>query len=142
MAMRKLLIVAIICVITSAARPDTTGNDLKEYSQFYRRHTESTTLCMGYIAGRLDITRGLNKMFNGALLCEPPGVTGDELLAIAIKYLSDHPEQLHFSAASLILNMYTAAFPCPQMNSTFLSASAWDAFGVNPAEVNYYRQLK
>ena len=65
---------------------------------------------------------------------------------MAIKYLSYHPEQLHFSAASLILNMYTAAFPCPQMNSTFLSASAWDAeiakminvFGapINPADVN------
>jgi len=112
--MRKLLIVATICVITSAARADMTGNDLKEYCQFYPRHTESTTLCMGYIAGSLDMTRGLNKMFNGALLCESPGVTGDELLAMAIKYLSDHPEQLHLSAASLILNMYTAAFPCPK----------------------------
>jgi hypothetical protein len=116
-AMRNLVIVAILCLTASVARADMTGNDLKEYCQSYPQHNEKTAVCMGYIFGSLDMTRGLNKMFNGALLCEPPGVTGDQLIAMAVKYLSDHPEQLHFSAASLILNMYTAAFPCPKKSN-------------------------
>ena len=115
--MRSLLSVILLCLTASIARADMTGNDLKEYCQFYPRHTESTALCMGYIGGSLDMTRGLNKMFNNALLCEPSGVTGDQLIAMVIKYLSDHPEQLHFSAASLILNMYTNAFPCPKKSN-------------------------
>jgi len=69
---------------------------------------------MGYIFGSLDMARGLNKMLKGDMVCEPSGVTGDQLVTMAVKYLSDHPEELHYSAASLILDIYTRAFPCPK----------------------------
>jgi hypothetical protein len=115
--MRNLWLTVVICTAASPAMADMTGNDLKGYCQFYPRHTESTALCLGYINGSLDMTRGLNKMFNGQIVCEPPGVTGEQLIAMAIKYLSDHPEELHFSAASLVLNMYTKAFPCKKKSN-------------------------
>ena len=51
---------------------------------------------------------------NGALVCEPSGVTGDQLIAIAKKYLTDHPEELQKQAASLIITAVSDAFPCPK----------------------------
>jgi hypothetical protein len=46
--------------------------------------------------------------------CEPVGVNGEQLVALTIKYLDDHPEELKSSAASLIWKMYARAFPCPK----------------------------
>jgi hypothetical protein len=116
--MRKLwLIGAISGGLASTASAEMTGNDLKGYCQFYPRHTESTAACVGYINGSLDMTRGLNKMLKGQIACEPPGVTGDQLIAMTIKHLSDHPGDLHFTAASLILDMYTKAFPCKKSSN-------------------------
>jgi Rap1a immunity proteins len=69
-------------------------------------------MCLGYISGTLDTVRGMSVLLERKFACEPPGVTGDQLVSITIKYLADHPGDLHFSAASLILDLYTKSFPC------------------------------
>lgn len=48
---------ALFLLLYSNAHAEMTGNNLKEYCSFYPRHTESTTLCMGYISGTLDMVR-------------------------------------------------------------------------------------
>jgi hypothetical protein len=110
--MRNALIAILICASVEAARAEVTGNDLKEYCQFYPRQTQATALCMGYISGALDAARLFNPMLGGQMVCEPSGVTGDQLIALTIKYLADHPEELHLVAGSLIVDMYIKTFPC------------------------------
>ncbi|MGO9047704.1 MAG: Rap1a/Tai family immunity protein [Xanthobacteraceae bacterium] len=112
--MRDKLLGISLCFLASAANAEVTGNNLKEYCGLYPQHAEATALCMGYISGALDTMRGYDKMLKLNLACEPSQVTGEQLIAMTIKYLSDHPEKLHFTASSLILDMYTKAFPCPK----------------------------
>jgi hypothetical protein len=110
--MRRLFLAFSFVVGCSAARAEFTGHDLEDACSLYPQHAETTAMCMGYIAGTLDMVRGFDKTFKVRTACEPPGVTGDQLIKMTIKYLRDHPAQLHFTAASLIWNMYTETFPC------------------------------
>lgn len=89
-----------------------TGNSLKEYCQYYPTKSEATALCMGYVWGALDAVRMTDKQLKLHAFCEPAGVTGQQLVALTIKYLDAHTEQLHLGAASLIGHMYESTFPC------------------------------
>src|SRR5882724_7726494 len=86
----------------SAAHAEMTGNQLKEYCQFYPAQTRATAACIGYITGSLDTIRGMSKMLKLKAACEPPGVTGEQLASMTVKYLNDNPSNLHFVASSLI----------------------------------------
>jgi len=115
--MCRILLTIILFLSTTAAMANITGNRLKEACQFYPGHTEAASFCIGYISGSLDAARGTNNAVRGELVCEPPNVVGEQLIAMAIKYLSDHPELLHLTASSLILDMYVKAFPCKKKSN-------------------------
>jgi hypothetical protein len=108
-------LIAAICILffPCLAKADMMGSHLKEICQSYPANSESTSLCRGYIWGALDTARGVVKL---QAACEPVGVNGEQLVALTIKYMDDHPEELKNSAASLIWKMYAKAFPC-QKNS-------------------------
>jgi len=122
--MCRILLTIILFLSTTAAMANITGNRLKEACQFYPGHTEAASFCIGYISGSLDAARGTNNAVRGELVCEPPNVVGEQLIAMAIKYLSDHPELLHLTASSLILDMYVKAFPCKK-KSNWTAYSRW-----------------
>jgi len=44
--------------------------------------------------------------------CIPKDVTDTQLSTVVIKYLKDHPENLHLGAAGAILTAITKAWPC------------------------------
>jgi len=46
--------------------------------------------CLGYISGVADALHQ-----KGEIVCIPPGATGAQITKIAVKYLDDHPENLH-----------------------------------------------
>jgi hypothetical protein len=99
--MKKLLMAAVICALPYAARADMTGKRLQEFCQQHH------SLCTGYIWGSVETARVLK------VACEPPGVSGARLVNMTTKYLLAHPEQLHLTASSLIIDMYKSEFPCP-----------------------------
>jgi hypothetical protein len=109
--MLRLFAAAYLLLFPCLAKADMIGSNLKEYCHSYPKDTESTSLCRGYIWGALDTARGIVKL---QAACEPVGVNGEQLVALTIKYLDDHPEELKSSAASLIWKMYARAFPCPK----------------------------
>lgn len=41
-------------------------------------------------------------------------VTREQTVRIVVKYLNNHPEQLHLSASSLVMVSFEEAFPCKQ----------------------------
>jgi hypothetical protein len=81
------------------------GNDLKNECQSNASITDQM-YCLGYIAGVSDANKGTGKY------CLPPGVTQGQLKAVVSKYFNEYPENLHYTADSLIIDAFKIAFPC------------------------------
>ncbi|WP_407924960.1 Rap1a/Tai family immunity protein [Croceibacterium salegens] len=77
-------------------------------------------ICNGYIRGILrrdDLARWMNP--TSAYVCEmPEGVTIGQILAVAVKYIDERPENWHFEGTSVALHGIKYAFctaPSPQV---------------------------
>ncbi len=88
------------------------GNDMKNFC-----HSEapnfSQGLCVGFAMAVAEIA-GSQPIFDRQRACIPPGVKRGQLKDIMVKFLDDHPEQLHLTATSLAARAYEEAFPCPK----------------------------
>jgi hypothetical protein len=64
--------------------------------------------CSGYILGVFD-----QMSFSGAI-CPPnnPDGLGAQAVAVALKYLNDHPKDWHLAPVFLIGQSFKTAFPC------------------------------
>ena len=64
--------------------------------------------CAGYIIGVFDT------MSVSGLICPPPNPSGltEQAIAVALKFLNDHPEQWHRPPVHLVGESFKAAFPC------------------------------
>lgn len=102
----------LFCLSISVANAATSGNKLVEYCRFYPSKTEASSFCMGYIMGVLDDIRVVGEANGNKYFCQPPSVTGEQLMSVAIKYMNDNPESLNYTASSLIVLAYMKAFPC------------------------------
>jgi hypothetical protein len=70
--------------------------------------------CAGYILGVFD------QMSFSRLICPPDNPSGltAQAVAVALKFLNDHPEKWHLSPAFLIGQGFQAAFPCGKGQGT------------------------
>jgi hypothetical protein len=64
--------------------------------------------CAGYIVGVFD------QMSFSRLICPPRNPNGGtaQAVAVALKFLNEHPEQWHLAPAFLVGQSFKAAFPC------------------------------
>jgi hypothetical protein len=64
--------------------------------------------CAGYMWAIMD--------FNPAIkwYCAPEGVTLGQLIKVFLKYMDEHPEQLHEDASLMLLRSLRKAFPCKE----------------------------
>ena len=79
--------------------------------------------CLGYLTGwddalaaAIEITPDAKAAIeNGQRIggCLSAGVTMGQIKLIFLKYVDNHPEQLHLSAAIILSRAMVAAFPCP-----------------------------
>jgi len=83
----------------------------------------SLQFCYGYIQGVIDdddIWQGLmssdkNQKHSHGKICLPnEGIFYTQLARIVVKYLKEHPEQLHWTGSVLVHNALLAAFRCPK----------------------------
>jgi hypothetical protein len=81
-----------------------------------REEEENTLVCVSYIRGFIDshILEMGDSPPKG--YCPPEDVTYDQYSQVFIKYLEDHPEELHKVASKLLYNSLIKAFPCPKQN--------------------------
>jgi len=105
----------------------TSGNTFKATCSVHWSPTMSASQatlsgeCIGYIKGiwhsewmaQADAERTSRIDSRSLRFCVSDGVETDQLLAVSLKYMDDHPEQLHFPAALLIRMALNKAFPCP-----------------------------
>jgi hypothetical protein len=80
-----------------------TGNKLYEECA-----SQDYSLCLGYLMGVSDALNATKPN----LFCLPPGIKGNQELAVVVKYLRDHPETWHYSAWTDIGAALAVALPC------------------------------
>ena len=74
----------------------------------------AAALCLGYVQGVHDLYAALkNGEFIVSQYCKPQNAPVSQMLRVIMKYLKDHPENLNYSASSLIIKALGEAFPCP-----------------------------
>ena len=85
-------------------------------------------MCLGYITGVTDgikVATQVNERVNGkplnlgewgGMFCIPDGVKVGQMLRVVVKYLRDHPEELHNDSAELVVAAFLTAFPCKVEN--------------------------
>ena len=86
-----------------AAQSAVTGNKLLE--QCDADNFPSRGYCLGYVVGVLDTLPPCH--FN-----HTAGVTQQQVMDIAARYLRAHPENRHLSAAVLVFRAFDEFFPC------------------------------
>jgi hypothetical protein len=71
-------------------------------------------LCLGFMQGigLMNDFYQISALKGAALFCRPNGVNNGQTARIVVKYLRDHPEELHKDELSLTLTALRAAFPC------------------------------
>jgi len=82
------------------------GNELKEFMDY----KDSTRFQSGFAQG---FVMGLSIGLSGiGYFCPPPGSIQGQGYDVVKKYLEDHPENRHESAAVLAMDALRQSFPC------------------------------
>jgi hypothetical protein len=86
-----------------------TGNDLYEECQKLIHNA-----CTGYVMAVSDALQDAADA-NGSprTVCLSPGVEARQLVDVVVRYLREHPEIRHASAASMVTVALQGSFPCP-----------------------------
>ncbi|MGI2118179.1 Rap1a/Tai family immunity protein [Shewanella oncorhynchi] len=79
-----------------------------------------TSMGAGQCAGVISGIRHLNQFYEihlvdtekKPLFCIPKKASNKQLGKIIIKYIEDHPEQMHENAMNLVVIAFNKAFPC------------------------------
>ena len=71
--------------------------------------------CIEYLVGVADGFKALMETNHvPKVICIPPKVNGGQLSKVVVKYLNEHPEDLHYAAAGEVFAAYIKAFPCEE----------------------------
>ena len=69
--------------------------------------------CFGLVQGIVAMSQVYEyRLKKAAFLCVPTSVTNGQSARISLKYLRDHPEELHEQSSVLAFKALQAAFPC------------------------------
>lgn len=113
LALAGLVTISVVTPSWAAEGGYISGNDLKPMCAA-PAGTQAAIYCLAYITGAVDAVRATQSVTHIPIVCEPVGVTPGQVLAMTNKYFSDHPETLHITAATLVAEAMTEAFPCPK----------------------------
>jgi hypothetical protein len=70
------------------------------------------SFCVGYVSAVVDAV--VSDVDRRKFFCIPNGVTYDQLMKVAVKYLEQDPKNLHWSAHALVHNAILDAYRCPK----------------------------
>jgi hypothetical protein len=113
--MRAVLLVAALSAVSAVASAQDaasfmTGNELKVFCRDEGAYGRG--ICSGFASAVSGVVA--TEHFAGWRACFPDGVTRGQVSDIMVKFLDDHPEKLHLTAASLTAHAFAEAFPCPK----------------------------
>jgi hypothetical protein len=124
----EIAVLALVAAISSGAvlaeKDDTTGSSLlhncqvmlepKDLADAGRADTFGAGVCMGVVSGVLKTLVSVSDIGKISLICPPEGsfITNGQAIRITVKYLTEHPEELHMDQAALVMIALATAFPC------------------------------
>jgi hypothetical protein len=94
---------------TAASRFD--GNSLFALCSKAQGTNWQSGFCTAYMTAIADAMDNGNDVATYRA-CIPPQVGGKQIASIGVLYLKQHPDQLHYSAHSLIAAALQKSFPC------------------------------
>ena len=74
--------------------------------------TFTAGICLGYLKGAAEMSRLREKLPKLPPVCIPDAVTVGQLRNIVVRYLEEHPEELHYSSIVVLNNALDEACPC------------------------------
>jgi hypothetical protein len=117
-------LIAAVVLMFAVAGPVRAGSFVNGNELLGRCTSESgfdSGLCRGYLQGIVDASVALAtwefKQDDGGRrpgTCLPNDVTVGQVVDVWLKYAKEHPEKRHLAAASLTLNAFEDAWPCPR----------------------------
>jgi hypothetical protein len=111
-----MIVALLLAVQAPAIRTNMfeSGNQLYEHCAGPQKNSAlEQGICGGYITGVSDAQETIGGTIPAAhIVCVPQEVTVAQEMAIVTRYLEDHPEKRHYSAASLVLSALLVSFPC------------------------------
>ncbi len=117
--MKRLAWIGVLFFVTGVATA-ASGNDLlKQCSMALQEKPRDLDfgLCFGYVDAANSSVYLLNSIAKQAggheRGCIPDEVTRAQEVRVIVKYLENHPAELHQSAYFSVLNAFDAAWPCP-----------------------------
>ena len=127
--MRSLFLLLVLCLSassTAAATGTGSGNDLLEQCNTAIRFSDNGKLgeataseafrigfCLGLVHGAVETIRAQQIGFGHTEFgCIPDAIENGQAARIVVKYLKEHPDQLHQDDALLAISALRQAYPC------------------------------
>jgi Rap1a immunity proteins len=89
------------------------GNDLARKCNASAQDNFALGDCAGYVTAVADIMSQPEWPYSQqAKACLVPEVERGQLVAVVKRYVAEHPEQLHYTAFSVVAVALAQAFPC------------------------------
>jgi hypothetical protein len=89
------------------------GSDLLKHCT--SESTFEIGICGGYLTGTADTLETVEVWTEPmGEACIPSNATISQLIKVVVKHMQEHPENLHFTATSLVLTGLREAFPCDE----------------------------
>jgi hypothetical protein len=128
--MKKLALLFVVAVVTFTISPNLTYahnyngkdvlafciEDLRVIDSDESANIEKSSECMGYIAASFDMYELMTFVSKTPrTICIQHGqVFLGQIVRVFVKYLKEHPNDLHKPAALLFWKALSEAFPCPE----------------------------
>jgi hypothetical protein len=92
-------------------------NDCKEITPMQGREEPTLILmngfCLGYLSGLMVLNQLFRDMGRGKpFFCAPDWMSPGQARLVFLKYMEEHPENLHQDAGSMVMVSLMATFPC------------------------------
>ena len=108
--MKKLTVILLLAALLPAT--SLAGGYYIEGNELLAWCEADNDACPGYIMGIDDShTAYLQVDSMEPKFCIPEGVRANQLVKIAVKFLNDHPEDLHYPASIQVITALFEAFP-------------------------------
>jgi hypothetical protein len=82
--------------------------DLPDKTEDYLK----ATWCAGYMAGIQNMNVAYGSEIERKFFCVPEAGGTEQMTRVVVKYLENHPEELHYPAILSVLGALVPAFPC------------------------------
>ena len=119
---RRLILAALMVLVVGVATAADTAAQLLENCKdaLANNETAGAGVCLGFVGGTWEAANMVNAIrrfdpncFELPSYCIPNGVTLGQMVQVVVKYIKQHPENLHNKASIVSLNAMRTAWPCP-----------------------------